>query len=93
MIEKDISTKLIFEQKHNGIECALCPTAKLACDRALFMEALVEEQLTNICKAYPDREQWRLDSCGTKLFPKWACDILDKMYDDDDTFLMEYRAV
>ena len=93
MIEKDISTKFIFGQKHNGIECALCPTARLACDHALFMEALVEEQLTNICMAYPDREQWRLDSCGTKLFPKWACDILDKMYDDDnDMFLMEYRT-
>ena len=23
--------------------------------------------------------------------PKWACDILDKMYDEDDTFLSEYR--
>ena len=93
MIEKDISTKFIFGQKHNGIECALCPTARLACDPALFMEALVEEQLTNICMAYPDREQWRLDSCGTKLFPKWACDILDKMYDDDgDMFLLEGRT-
>ena len=93
MIEKDISTKFIFGQKHNGIECALRPTARLACDPALFMEALVEEQLTNICMAYPDREQWRLDSCGTKLFPKWACDILDKMYDDDgDMFLLEGRT-
>ena len=93
MIETNISTKFIFGQKHNGIECALCPTARLACDPALFMEALVEEQLTNICMAYPDREQWRLDSCGTKLFPKWACDILDKMYDDDgDMFLLEGRT-
>lgn len=25
---------LIFGQKHNDIDCALCPTAKRACDRA-----------------------------------------------------------
>ena len=25
--------------------------------------------------------------------PKWACDILDKVYDEDDTFLLEYRIV
>lgn len=92
MLEKDISTKLIFGQKHNGTGCTLCPTAKLACDPALFLESLVEEKLTNICKAYPDRVQWRLDSSGTKLFPKWACDILDKMYDEDETFLSEYRT-
>ena len=88
---QDNSDELIFGQKHNDIDCALCPTSKLACDPALFMEALVEEQLTNICKAYPDREQWRTNASGVRMFPKWACDILDKMYDEDDTFLSEYR--
>ena len=28
------SNKLIFGQKHNGIDCVLNPTAKRACDRA-----------------------------------------------------------
>ena len=33
---------LIFGQKHNGIECALCPTAKRACDRAWVSAKNVE---------------------------------------------------
>ena len=53
----------------------------------------VSDKLTEICETYPDRDQWRRDARGTKLFPKWACDILDKMYDEDDTFLIEYRIV
>ena len=53
----------------------------------------VSDKLTKICEAHPDRDQWRRDARGTKLFPKWACDILDKMYDEDDTFLSEYRIV
>ena len=51
----------------------------------------VSAKLTKICETYPDRDQCRRDAHGTKLFPKWACDILDKMYDEDDTFLSEYR--
>ena len=27
------NSDLIFGQKHNDIDCALCPTAKRACDR------------------------------------------------------------
>ena len=53
----------------------------------------VSAKLTKICETYPDRDQWRRDARGTKLFPKWACDILDKVYDEDDTFLSEYRIV
>ena len=53
----------------------------------------VSDKLTEICETYPDRDQWRRDASGTKLFPKWACDILDKVYDEDDTFLSEYRIV
>ena len=33
---------LIFGQTHNGIECALCPTAKRACDRAWVSAKNVE---------------------------------------------------
>lgn len=43
MIEKDISTKFIFGQKHNGVDCVLYPTAKRACDRALFTEEQICE--------------------------------------------------
>ena len=52
----------------------------------------VSEQLYGICMAYPDREQWHMNDSGTRLFPKWACDILDKVYDEDSTFLSDYRA-
>ena len=60
---------------------------------AIEPKGMVSRQLADICMAFPDREQWHLDSCGTTLFPKWACDVLDKVYDDDDTFLIEYRTV
>ena len=52
---------------------------------------IVSDRLTDICITFPEREQWRLDSVGTRWFPKWACDILDRMYETDDTFLAEYR--
>ena len=54
---------------------------------------VVSERLVGICAAYPDREpQWHKDASGIRLFPKWACDILDKVYDEDSTFLAEYRT-
>lgn len=34
-----------------------------------------------------------LSSDSVRLFPKWACDILDKVYEEDSTFLSEYRTV
>ena len=44
--ENPISTiatsQLVFGQKHNGIECALCPTAKRACDRAWLSAKQIE---------------------------------------------------
>lgn len=53
----------------------------------------VSNLLADICAAYPDREQWHANAFGVRLFPKWACDILDKMYDEDSTLLSEYRTV
>ena len=35
--------ELIFGQKHNGTDCALCPTAKRACDRAWVTAKQIEE--------------------------------------------------
>ena len=52
---------------------------------------IVSDRLTDICITFPESEQWRLDSVGTRWFPKWACDVLDRMYETDDTFLAEYR--
>ena len=49
-------------------------------------------RLYNICASYPDREQWHRNASGSPVFPKWACDILDKEYDEDSTFLLEYRT-
>ena len=54
---------------------------------------VVSERLVEICMTYPEREQWHLNNYGTRLFPKWACDILDKEYGEDSTFLSEYRPV
>lgn len=54
---------------------------------------VVSERLVEICAEYPDREQWHTNAYGIRLFPKWACDILDKVYDEDSTFLREYRTV
>lgn len=53
----------------------------------------VSNLLADICMAHPNREQWHMNAYGVRLFPKWACDILDKMYDEDETFLREYRTV
>ena len=41
-VEDPKSLKLIFGQKHNEIDCALCPTAKRACNRAWFSAKQVE---------------------------------------------------
>ena len=54
---------------------------------------VVSAKLAEICAAYPDRDQWRRNSYDVRMFPKWACDILDKMYDEDSTFLADYRKV
>ena len=53
----------------------------------------VSNLLADICMTHPEREQWHTNYSGTRLFPKWACDILDKVYDEDSTFLSEYRTV
>lgn len=51
----------------------------------------VSELLTDICETLPDREQWYRNASGTLIFPKWACDILDKVY-KDNMFLLENIA-
>ena len=55
-------------------------------------EGTVSKQLTNICMIFPRRDQWHQDSSGTKLFPQWACNILDRIYESDDPFLLEYKT-
>lgn len=56
------------------------------------LQGKVSRQLTIICMACPDREQWHLNNYYDRLFPKWACDVLDKAF-DDDMFLLEYRPI
>lgn len=51
----------------------------------------VSELLTHICETLPDREQWYRNASGTRIFPQWACDILDKVY-KDNMFLLENIA-
>ena len=41
-VEDPRSLELVFGQKHNDIDCALCPTAKRACNRAWFSAKQVE---------------------------------------------------
>ena len=55
-------------------------------------EGTVSRQLTDICMTFPKREQWHQDSSGTKSFPQWACNILDKVYDDNYIYLLEYKT-
>ena len=55
------------------------------------LKGKVSRQLTIICMACPDREQWHVNNHYVRLFPKWACDVLDKAF-DDDMFLLEYRS-
>ena len=40
---QDISNELIFGHTHNGVQCAVNPTAKRACDRAWFSAKQIEE--------------------------------------------------
>ena len=51
---QDNSNELIFGQTHNGIECALCPTAKRACDRAWVTAKQVENW-----SEMPKKTLWR----------------------------------
>lgn len=48
------SDELIFGQKHNDIDCALCPTAKRACDRAWCTARNLEEW-----SEMPKKTLWR----------------------------------
>ena len=41
-VEDPKGLELIFGQKHRDIDCALCPTAKRACNRAWFSAKQVE---------------------------------------------------
>lgn len=54
------------------------------------LNGTVSRQLTIICMACPEREQWRVNNHYDRLFPKWACDVLDKAF-DDYMFLLEYK--
>ena len=59
---------------------------------AIELQRAVSELLTDICETLPDREQWYRNASGTLIFPKWACNILDKVYEGGGTFLSEYRT-
>lgn len=58
--------------------------------RSTELNGKVSRQLTIICMACPDREQWRVNNHYDRVFPKWACDVLDKAF-DDYMFLLEYK--
>ena len=58
---------------------------------AIEPKRTVSELLTDICKSLPDREQWHKDASGIRIFPKWACDILDKVH-ENNVFLLENIA-
>ena len=58
---------------------------------AIEPKRTVSELLTDICETLPDREQWYRNASGTLIFPKWACDILDKVH-ENNVFLLENIA-
>ena len=81
------SNELIFGQKHNDIDCALCPTAKRACDRAWVTAKQIEE--------------WSRMSKGTlrnRLIELEECERIQSGQDFNhvdiptETFLKDYRA-
>lgn len=86
----------------DGAESKECEQARMTARDWCFKHKLpiyaiepkrtVSELLTDICGARPDREQWYRDASGTLKFPKWACNILDKVYEDYDMFLSDYRT-
>ena len=53
-VEDPRSLELVFGQKHNDIDCALCPTAKRACNRAWFSAKQVENW-----SEMPKKTLWR----------------------------------
>ena len=53
-VEDPRSLQLIFGQKHNGIDCALCPTAKRACNRAWVTAKQIENW-----SEMPKKTLWR----------------------------------
>ena len=53
-VEDPRSLQLIFGQKHNDIECALCPTAKRACNRAWVTAKQIENW-----SEMPKKTLWR----------------------------------
>ena len=57
------SNELIFGQKHNDIDCALCPTAKRACDRA-WVTAKQVENWSGMSKSTLWRWLKKLDEVG-----------------------------
>lgn len=57
------SNELIFGQKHNEIDCALCPTAKRACDRA-WVTAKQIENWSKLSKTTMWRRLKKLEEVG-----------------------------
>ena len=51
---QDISNELIFGHTHNGVKCAVCPTANRACDRAWFSAKQIENW-----SGMPKKTLWR----------------------------------
>ena len=54
---------LVFGQKHNDIDCALCPTAKRACDRAWVTAKQIEEW-SKMSKGTLRNRLIELEECG-----------------------------
>ena len=60
---QDISNELIFGHTHNGIQCAVNPTAKRACDRAWFSAKQIEEW-SKMSKGALRNRLIELEECG-----------------------------
>ena len=60
---QDISNELIFGHTHNGIQCAVNPTAKRACDRAWFSAKQIEEW-SEMSTMTLNRRLHDLEECG-----------------------------
>ena len=67
------SNELIFGQKHNDIDCALCLTARRACDRA-WVTAKNLEEWSGMSKTTMWRRLSKLEGVGR------ICSVSDKKH-------------
>ena len=96
------NNELIFGQKHNDIDCALCPTAKRACDRAWCtaknLEAWSEMPKTTLWRWLEKLEKARRISLVSdmKLVKAYHVAVIERLHEmvqADENLMAKYRKI